>query len=240
MFSPYQSMSQQEVQMELKKINPNLSENKIILLTVLNAVYPVNVELVHKICKPISDPVRIVIFHKYFLQVLIEFDSIETAKKAKSELHSCDIYPGSCTIKAEFAKADRLNVKRNDSMSWDFTLNQTFKADEELGGVNQRKVLISQPPPVEAPRSTLFENPLASKPTGMGSGGSGTGSGAGFGSSVNQSYLNYMQSMNNSGGGGVNNFEWGGGYQGGGSNGNGGGYPGGSGFSGVSSSSYPS
>ena len=238
MSSPYQPMSQQEVQMELKKVNPNLSENKIILLTVLNAVYPVNVELVHKICKPISEPVRIVIFQKYFLQVLVEFESIETATKAKSELHSCDIYPGSCTIKAEFAKADKLNVKRNDSMTWDFTVNQTFKAEEELGGDTHRKVLISQPPPVETSRTAMFDNPLTPKSSGMGSTGLGNSGGAGFGSSVNQTYMNYMQSMNNSGGARGNNFDWGGGYQGGGSESGGNYSENGSGYHGGSSSSF--
>ena len=65
---------------------------------------------------------------------MVEFEDIQTATAAKTELHGCDIYAGSCTLKVEFATTDRLNVKRNDDMTWDFTdecvLRQGFGQEE--------------------------------------------------------------------------------------------------------------
>ena len=68
------------------------------------------------------------------VQSMVEFEDIQTATAAKTELHGCDIYAGSCTLKVEFATTDRLNVKRNDDMTWDFTdecvLRQGFGQEE--------------------------------------------------------------------------------------------------------------
>ena len=36
---------------ELRKTDPNLKENKIVLLTVLNPIYSLNVDVIHRICK---------------------------------------------------------------------------------------------------------------------------------------------------------------------------------------------
>ena len=247
MYSPYQPMQPGQVQQELQRINPHLKENKIVLLTVLNAIYPVNVELVHKICRPIAEPLRIVIFQKIFLQVMIEFADVETATRVKDELHSCDIYPGSCTLKAEFAKAEKLNVKKNDSMTWDFTNKNSAPKEEVHGASSERKVLISQPPPLDGPaaaapgRGALFQEPTA--PGGMGA--NGANANPNFGS-MNHSYMSYMgmsgggtSSYGGAGGnqgggggdsrsgggssGGGGSYDWGGGYQGGA-----GGYQGGS------------
>merc|ERR1719491_2536355 len=57
---------------------------------------------------------------------MVEYDDVPTATAAKSQLHGCDIYSGSCTLKVEFAKTDRLNVKRNDDNTWDYT--EEFKS----------------------------------------------------------------------------------------------------------------
>lgn len=35
---------------------------------------------------------------------MVEFDCVESAKRAKQELHGCDIYSGCCTLRIEFAK----------------------------------------------------------------------------------------------------------------------------------------
>lgn len=35
---------------------------------------------------------------------MVEFDSIESAKRAKSVLNGCDIYSGCCTLRVEYAK----------------------------------------------------------------------------------------------------------------------------------------
>ncbi|XP_032811644.1 heterogeneous nuclear ribonucleoprotein L-like isoform X3 [Petromyzon marinus] len=96
--------------------------NHILLLTVNNALYPITTEVIHTICSPYGVVQRIVIFKKNGVQALVEFDSIPSAQQAKSSLNGADIYSGCCTLKIEYAKPARLNVYRNDSETWDYTL----------------------------------------------------------------------------------------------------------------------
>ena len=116
-------MSEQLVEQELNQVDQNSRPNHIILLTVLNALCPISVQVISKVTQPIGKVLRIVIFKcGTVVQSMVEFDSIETANLAKNKLHGCDIFRGSCTLKVEFAKtAERLNVRRNDDMTWDYT-----------------------------------------------------------------------------------------------------------------------
>merc|ERR1719232_2231539 len=80
---------------------------------------------------------------------MVEFEDVQSATQAKSNLHGCDIYSGSCTLKVEFAKTDRLNVKKNDEMTWDFT--EEFSMGGGMGGMGgrdnrDRPVLLQEPP----------------------------------------------------------------------------------------------
>ena len=69
---------------------------------------------------------RIVVFRKgNVVHSMVEFDQVDTAVQAKRQLHGCDIYSGCCTIKMEYAKTDRLNVRQNDEKTWDFTTDYT-------------------------------------------------------------------------------------------------------------------
>merc|ERR1719233_2177025 len=87
------------------------------------------------------------------VQSMVEFEDINVATQAKSNLHGCDIYSGSCTLKVEFAKTDRLNVKKNDEMTWDYT--DEFAMQGGRGGMygaprddrRDRPVLLQEPPP---------------------------------------------------------------------------------------------
>merc|ERR550532_1621195 len=91
-------------------------------MTVLNALYPINVQIINKVATPMGKVLRIVVFKRgAIVQAMVEYEDIQAATAAKGQLHGCDIYSGSCTLKVEFAKTDRLNVKRNDEMTWDFT-----------------------------------------------------------------------------------------------------------------------
>ena len=128
-------MSEEQVEQELMQVDQNLRPNRIILLTVLNAQYPIDVNIISKVTQPIGRVLRIVVFKcGALVQSMVEFEDIETATAAKTELHGCDIYAGSCTLKVEFATTDRLNVKRSDDMTWDFTdecvLRQGFGQEE--------------------------------------------------------------------------------------------------------------
>lgn len=139
-------LSPADIDAELQKVNDNIPENHIILITVINAIYPINVLTIHKVCKTIGEVDRIVIFEKgRFVQALVEFRTKACAVEAKKRLHGCDIYTNACTLKVEFANQSKLNVRRNDDKTWDFT--QT----EELGSTQdkpiRRRVLLSEGPP---------------------------------------------------------------------------------------------
>jgi hypothetical protein len=75
------------------------------------------------------------------VQAMVEFRDLETAIRARKELHGCDIYSGCCTIKMEYAKTERLNVRQNDEKTWDFTADFSNKAIQHRGhdmGASQR------------------------------------------------------------------------------------------------------
>ncbi|XP_055694096.1 heterogeneous nuclear ribonucleoprotein L isoform X1 [Lutzomyia longipalpis] len=113
--------------------------NHILLFTVINPLYPITVEVLHTISHPYGQVQRIVIFKKNGVQAMVEFDSIESATRARDNLNGADIYSGCCTLKIDYAKPEKLNVYKNDSdTSWDFTL--TVK---EVG--NGRSPLLQDP-----------------------------------------------------------------------------------------------
>lgn len=146
-----QPLDPEMVEHELARTDSSIRSNHILLLTVLNANYPVNVEIIYKVCSPAGKVLRIVLFGRGIVQAMVEFDSVETASRARESLHGCDIYSGCCTLKVEYAKTDRLNVKRNDDKTWDFTDeflkdhgNPRMKEEEQR---RQRPVLLNEPPP---------------------------------------------------------------------------------------------
>ncbi|XP_050358056.1 heterogeneous nuclear ribonucleoprotein L isoform X1 [Nymphalis io] len=98
--------------------------NHILLYTIINPAYPITVDVIHTISTPHGQVQRIVVFKKNGVQAMVEFESIESATRAKEALHGCDIYSGCCTLKIEFAKPERLNVFKNDQDSWDYTLSE--------------------------------------------------------------------------------------------------------------------
>jgi len=95
--------------------------NNVLLFTVLNPQYPITVDVLQKINGPYGQVQRIVIFKKNGVQAMVEFDNIESAKRARSYLNGADIYSGCCTLKIEYAKPTKLNVIRNDQDTWDYT-----------------------------------------------------------------------------------------------------------------------
>ncbi|XP_037034053.1 heterogeneous nuclear ribonucleoprotein L isoform X2 [Bradysia coprophila] len=113
--------------------------NHILLFTIINPVYPINVEVLHTISSPHGQVQRIVIFKKNGVQAMVEFDSLEAATRARENLNGADIYSGCCTLKIDYAKPEKLNVYKNDSdNSWDYTL-----IVKEIG--NGRSPLLQDP-----------------------------------------------------------------------------------------------
>lgn len=115
-----------------KIIKNDQDEKKVLLINVLSPLYPITVKVMHTICMPFGKILRILIFRKNGVQVMIEFESPEGAAKAKEELDGADIYSGCCTLNIEFAKTSRLNVLNNDEDSCDFTLIDTEPSKKPL------------------------------------------------------------------------------------------------------------
>merc|ERR1719283_316006 len=132
-------MAPQQVESELMRVDHNIRPNHIVLLTVLNAQYPIDVQIIYKIVQNIGKVLRIVVFQRgAVVQSMVEFDDVTSATNAKNQLHGCDIYSGSCTLKVEFAKTDRLNVKRNNEMTWDYTEEFAMRQGGGMFGGDQQ------------------------------------------------------------------------------------------------------
>jgi len=93
----------------------------ILLLTVLNPLYPITTDVLHKIASPFGSVQRIVIFRKNGVQAMLEFDNVQSAVRARAGLNGADIYAGCCTLKIEFSRSEKLNVRRNDDDQCDYT-----------------------------------------------------------------------------------------------------------------------
>lgn len=153
-------LSPQYIEQQLtRKSHEPEKPNHILLFTVLNPTYPITCDVLNTICTPMGKVLRIVIFKKNGVQAMVEFDSVDTAKTAKENLHGCDIYSGCCTLKIEYAKPTKLNVYKNDSDSYDFTnpnlgksgimgadgLNGSGSNANSAAAVSQRPVLLKEP-----------------------------------------------------------------------------------------------
>ncbi|XP_061754041.1 heterogeneous nuclear ribonucleoprotein L [Nerophis ophidion] len=97
------------------------SVNNVLLLTIINPIYPITTDVLYTVCNNCGPVQRIVIFRKNGVQAMVEFDSIQSAQRAKASLNGADIYSGCCTLKIEYAKPSRLNVFKNDQGTWDYT-----------------------------------------------------------------------------------------------------------------------
>ncbi|XP_053702834.1 heterogeneous nuclear ribonucleoprotein L-like isoform X1 [Synchiropus splendidus] len=99
----------------------NRSVNAVLLLTIINPIYPITTDVLYTICNNCGPVQRIVIFRKNGVQAMVEFDSVQSAQRAKASLNGADIYSGCCTLKIEYAKPPTLNVFKNDQDTWDYT-----------------------------------------------------------------------------------------------------------------------
>ncbi|XP_065160499.1 heterogeneous nuclear ribonucleoprotein L isoform X2 [Atheta coriaria] len=107
--------------------------NHVLLFTIINPMYPITVDVLHTICQSSGNVLRIVIFKKNGVQAMVEFDGVDSAVRAKETLNGADIYSGCCTLKIDFAKPDKLNVHKNDSESWDYTVSMVPAKDNANG-----------------------------------------------------------------------------------------------------------
>ncbi|XP_032881690.1 heterogeneous nuclear ribonucleoprotein L-like [Amblyraja radiata] len=118
--------------------------NNVLFLSIQNPLYPITTDVLYTVCNACGPVLRIVIFKKNGIQALVEFDSVQSAQKAKASLNGADIYSGCCTLKIEYAKPTRLNIFKNDSESWDYT-NPDLTARDERRRQGQPALLGDHP-----------------------------------------------------------------------------------------------
>ncbi|XP_035242138.1 heterogeneous nuclear ribonucleoprotein L-like isoform X2 [Anguilla rostrata] len=125
------------------------SVNNVLLLTIMNPIYPITTDVLYTICNNCGPVQRIVIFRKNGVQAMVEFDSVQSAQRAKASLNGADIYSGCCTLKIEYAKPTRLNVFKNDQDTWDYT-NPNLGTQDMNANPNKRQrqpALLGDHPP---------------------------------------------------------------------------------------------
>uniref|UniRef100_A0A7N6F997 RRM domain-containing protein n=1 Tax=Anabas testudineus TaxID=64144 RepID=A0A7N6F997_ANATE len=109
------------------------SVNNVLLLTIINPIYPITTDVLYTICNNCGPVQRIVIFRKNGVQAMVEYPFreqsillVQSAQRAKASLSGADIYSGCCTLKIEYAKVSVINIR----CYWEET-NFDFYADGE-------------------------------------------------------------------------------------------------------------
>uniref|UniRef100_A0A0N5BL53 RRM domain-containing protein n=1 Tax=Strongyloides papillosus TaxID=174720 RepID=A0A0N5BL53_STREA len=95
--------------------------NKVLCITILNQTYPIDCDLINRICKDNAKVIRIAIIRKQPIHCLVEFETIEDARRVKIAINGADIYSECCTLKVEYARPDYVKVTYNCIDSWDYT-----------------------------------------------------------------------------------------------------------------------
>ena len=79
-------------------------------------------DTIKKVCGEAGKIEKIVMFERgSVVHALVQYSDLDAAIEARASLHGCNIFRDSCTIKVEFAKQENLNVRTNDTRTWDFT-----------------------------------------------------------------------------------------------------------------------
>lgn len=104
-----------------QKDNEVPETSRVLLMTIMNSLYPITTDIIYAISRPCGHVFRIVIIRKRGVQALVEFDSVLSAMRAKASLNGADIYSACCTIKIDYARNSPLIVFRNDTDTWDYT-----------------------------------------------------------------------------------------------------------------------
>uniref|UniRef100_A0A8C9IX72 RRM domain-containing protein n=1 Tax=Piliocolobus tephrosceles TaxID=591936 RepID=A0A8C9IX72_9PRIM len=99
--------------------------SKVILVSVVNVQFPVDMELIYYIFSKCGTVEKIITLSRSLVvyQALVQLNSIDAAKEAIKTLHNRNIYDGCNTIYIEYSFLKELTVKANNSTSWDYTIS---------------------------------------------------------------------------------------------------------------------
>lgn len=134
-FSRSQEIKRSGPDGNVKSGNQEHNGEHVLLLTIINPLYAIDVNVLNSILHPYGNILRIVVFHKNGTQALVEFDNPSSATRARDALDGKDIYDRCCTLRIAFSRVDRLNVRYNNDKTRDFTNpNLPSQPDPQFGG----------------------------------------------------------------------------------------------------------
>ena len=101
----------------------DIMPGRVLLVHVINLLYPVNIEMLHQIFSKFGIVERIITFQKdaNVFQAFIQFDTIEHASRALSGLDNENIYTGCNSLRVQFSNFTEITVKYNNNRSRDYT-----------------------------------------------------------------------------------------------------------------------
>ncbi|KFG99948.1 RNA recognition motif-containing protein [Toxoplasma gondii VAND] len=123
---------------------------RVVLASVTNLLYPVDIDLIHYLFSKYGEIEKIVTFSKSptMYQALIQFQSPDQARHALMNLHSRNIYDGCNTLQIQPSRLNELVVKNNTQKSWDYTV-QSGGPSGSAGATGDL------PPPGQAPGAAV-------------------------------------------------------------------------------------
>ena len=150
------SPSQQKAQATLQAMQQTEGgTNHVLRVVVENMMYPITLEILHKIFSKFGVVLKTIIFNKNNqFQALIQMGDAVQSQTAKLSLDGQNIYNGCCTLRIEYSKLASLNVKYNNDKSRDYT-----KSDLPSNVGNSGAGLLSTPNQLMSSAS-LLSNPL--------------------------------------------------------------------------------
>ncbi|XP_019427065.1 PREDICTED: polypyrimidine tract-binding protein homolog 3-like [Lupinus angustifolius] len=96
--------------------------NRILLVTIHHVLYPMTVDVMHRVFSTHGSVEKIVTFHKSAgCQALIQYQSRQSAVTAKNALQGRNVYDGCCQLDIQFSNLDDLQVNYNTDRTRDFT-----------------------------------------------------------------------------------------------------------------------
>lgn len=105
------------------ELNKATGPTKILLVSITNLVYPVDIELIHFLFSKFGTVNKIVCFSKNpaTFQAFVQFEHHSQSKEALAALNNRNIYSDCNTIHVSYSNMEDLIVKSNSARSWDYT-----------------------------------------------------------------------------------------------------------------------
>lgn len=70
-----------------------------LMISIVKGVFPITADVLTQILRPHGELLRIVVFHRFGVQALVEYASAQQAYAAAAALHCKDIYDGCCGLR---------------------------------------------------------------------------------------------------------------------------------------------